>query len=121
MGTRRWTRREGLFPGEVLLPEGHFIEIATSPRPASHPQLGEDSISSSESSSVSLTTFSLPLCVLLSFLIENFYLHSLKLQKGASFGSWAVPGPCLHVHRARFRETAPWLASAPHSLFGRQG
>lgn len=83
----------------------------TSPRP-------DKDVSSSHRNSISLTRlFSPSPCVLLSFLIENFYPHSLTLQKRASFASWAVPDLSLQVCRARFTSQplphGGWLG-APH-------
>lgn len=55
--------------------------------------------------------FSPSVCVLLSFLIENFYPHSLKRQKRASFESRAVPGPPLHMQSQVQRN------NSSHSLY----
>lgn len=116
---RGWTQldmKRGSFSGPSwstgrgIYQDGHPVPSLASPRP-------DKDVSSSHRNSISLTRlFSPSLCVLLSFLIENFYPHSLTLQKRASFASWAVAALPLQVCRARFKGTAHLSASAPRGL-----
>lgn len=111
-------KREVFSLVQVLLSEGAFYQDSHQLPILSPCQLDKDSISSSHRNSISLTRFALPLCILLSFLMENFYPHTLKLQKGASFESWAVPGPPLHMRRARLTcQPRPYRGcSGPHTI-----
>lgn len=56
---------------------------------------------------------------MLSFLIENFYPHSLRLQKRASFESWAAPAHlCIVQSQVRRNSSSLSLYPARGWLWG---